>query len=94
MVATSAVAGPVTLAHNDRLDPTSFSLAILSVDSFCAGGNHSSQKARAQYLTGPVWASKARSAVPLAPSSVAHTKSMFLPPAFAALAVAAVALTA
>jgi len=41
-----------------------------------------------------VWASNAGSAVPLAPSSVAQTRSMFLPPAFAALAIAAVDLTA
>ena len=74
IVATSAVAGPVTLAQSERFVPTSFSLAILSVVSFSAFGNHCSQKARAQYFTGPVCASNAGSAVPLDPSSVAQNE--------------------
>ena len=43
---------------------------------------------------GPACASKAGLAVPHVPSKVAHIRSMFLPPAFAALAIAAVDRTA
>ena len=94
IVAISAVAGPVTFAQSDRFVPASFCLAISNVFSFSEIGNHPSQKERAKYLIGPECASNAGSAVPVVPSSVAQTRSMFSPPALAALAVAAVDLTA
>ena len=91
-VATIAVAGPVTLPHKDF--PTMFNLVLASRMAFSSigTGNHVSQKANAQYLKGPACASKAGSADPQLPSAAAHTKSMFLPAAFAEHALAAATL--
>ena len=93
MVATSAVAGPVTRAQYDLLLQSSLVLALEIVSVQTSLGNHASHQASAQYLMGPTCASNAGSAVLLAPSMVAQTKSMFLPPGLAEQAVAAVLRT-
>ena len=87
--ATIVVTGPVTRAQEHLPLHSSLALALAIVDVQTSLGNHASHHISAQYLMGPTCASKAGPAAPLAPSMVAQTKSMCLPPGLAEYAVAA-----
>ena len=74
-VAMSAVVGPATFDHTERVAICSLAMAIFLMYVKRLIGIQLSQCARAQYLMGFAWASNAGSSVLLEPSEIAMAKS-------------------